>query len=72
VIGGTPLRGGTATVVGAIFGAILLAVVGSGLQYFNIPVNWSSFATGAVILLAVSLDSLLRRRRRRKDEALGL
>ncbi|WP_271222848.1 ABC transporter permease [Streptosporangium carneum] len=72
VIGGTPLRGGTATVVGAVFGGILLAVVGSGLQYFNIPVNWSSFATGAVILLAVSLDSLLRRRRRRKDAELGL
>ena len=72
VIGGTPLRGGSATVFGAVFGAILLAVVGSGLQYFNVPVNWSSFATGAVILLAVSLDSLLRRRRRRRDTALGL
>ena len=64
VIGGTPLRGGSATVAGAIIGAILLGVVSSGLVYFDVPLNWSAFATGAVILGAVSLDSLLRRRRR--------
>jgi ribose transport system permease protein len=63
VIGGTPLRGGSATVVGAMLGAVLLSVVTSGLVYFDIPVNWSSFATGAVILVAVAIDSLLRRRR---------
>ena len=50
MIGGTPLRGGSATVVGAVLGAILLSAVNSGLAYFNVPVNWSSFATGAVIL----------------------
>ncbi len=68
VIGGTPLRGGSATVVGAVLGAILLSAVNSGLAYFNVPVNWSSFATGAVILTAVALDSLIRgRRRHRRD-----
>jgi ribose transport system permease protein len=64
VIGGTPLRGGTGTAFGAAFGAILLTVVASGLVFFNVPLNWSSFATGAVILLAVALDSLVRRRSR--------
>jgi ribose transport system permease protein len=63
VIGGTPLRGGTATVIGAVCGAILLNVVASGLTYFSIPANWSAFATGLVILLAVGIDSLVRRRR---------
>jgi ribose transport system permease protein len=72
VIGGTPLRGGSATVVGAMFGAILLGVVNSGLVYFNAPINWSAFATGAVILAAVSLDSLLRRRRRGQRSGLAL
>jgi ribose transport system permease protein len=72
VIGGTPLRGGSATVVGAMLGAVLLSVVTSGLVYFNIPVNWSSFATGAVILLAVAVDSLLRRRREARAAAAGL
>jgi ribose transport system permease protein len=72
VIGGTPLRGGSATVVGAMLGAVLLSVVTSGLVYFSIPVNWSSFATGAVILLAVAVDSLLRRRREARAAAAGL
>lgn len=63
VIGGTSLMGGKATIVGAALGSILLAVVAAGLAYFSVPINWNSFATGAVILLAVILDSLLRRRR---------
>lgn len=63
VIGGTPLRGGSGTVVGAVLGAVLLNVVASGLTYFNIQANWSQFATGLVILVAVGIDSLVRRRR---------
>jgi ribose transport system permease protein len=73
VIGGTPLRGGSGTAVGAALGAILLTVVANGLVFFNVPLNWTSFATGAVILLAVSLDSLLRRRRRvERQPGLGI
>ena len=64
VIGGTSLAGGRATIVGAALGAVLLGVVASGLAYFSVPINWNQFATGAVILGAVSLDSLVRRRRR--------
>lgn len=63
VIGGTPLRGGKATIIGALLGSILLGVVSSGMAYFNVPINWNEFATGSVILLAVALDSMLRRAR---------
>jgi ribose transport system permease protein len=72
VIGGTSLRGGNATVVGAMIGAILLTEVSAGLVYFNVPQNWSAFATGAVILAAVSLDSIVRLRGRRSAERGGL
>jgi ribose transport system permease protein len=72
IIGGTPLRGGSATVVGAVLGAILLSAVNSGLAYFDVPVNWSNFATGAVILAAVALDSLIRGRRRHRRTGLDL
>ena len=65
VIGGNPLTGGTATIFGASIGAILLNAVSIGLVYFNIPAVWSQFATGAIIILAVSLDGLMRRRRQR-------
>jgi ribose transport system permease protein len=64
VIGGTSLAGGKATIVGAALGAVLLGVVGSGLAYFSVPINWNQFAQGAVILGAVALDSAVRRRRR--------
>jgi ribose/xylose/arabinose/galactoside ABC-type transport system permease subunit len=66
VIGGNPLTGGTATVFGAAIGAILLNAVAIGLVYFNIPAVWSQFATGVIIIFAVSFDGLLRRRRRRQ------
>jgi ribose/xylose/arabinose/galactoside ABC-type transport system permease subunit len=65
VIGGNPLSGGSATVAGAVIGAVLLNTVSIGLVYFNIPAVWSQFATGVVIIMAVSLDGLVHRRRRR-------
>lgn len=64
IIGGTPLRGGTGSVPGAVLGSLILSVVAAGLVFFNVPINWTTFATGAVILLAVALDSGLRRARR--------
>lgn len=72
VIGGTSLRGGNATVLGAVVGAILLGMVNSALVFFNVPLNWTSFAEGAVIIVAVSIDSLLRHQRGRRQRRLGL
>jgi ribose transport system permease protein len=66
IIGGTPMRGGSGTVFGAMVGAILLTgLVQSALPYFNIPDDWSQFALGTVILVAVAVDSILRASRRR-------
>lgn len=61
IIGGTSLAGGRGSVLGALLGTLLLGAVASGLVYFGIPINWSLFATGCVILGAVSLDSIIRR-----------
>ncbi|MCX4987263.1 MULTISPECIES: ABC transporter permease [unclassified Streptomyces] len=66
IIGGTPLAGGRGSVVGAVAGAMILAVVASGLVFFEVPINWTSFATGGVILVAVAADSALRRTGRRR------
>ena len=64
VIGGTPLAGGKATVFGALVGSVLLTAVAIGLVYFQIPATWAQFATGAVILGAVSVDGLVQRQKR--------
>lgn len=72
IIGGTPLRGGTATVLGAVFGALLLGVVNAGLAFFNVSTNSSLFFYGVVVLFAVALDSVLRARRRGRERRVGL
>lgn len=65
IIGGTALRGGRACVSGAAIGAFLLATVTAAMAYLQVPANWNSFASGAVILAAVSIDGILRRRNNR-------
>ena len=66
IIGGTPLAGGRGSVPGAMVGALILAAVTSALVFFRIPINWTSFATGGVILIAVTADTALRRYRARR------
>ena len=48
---------------GAFLGAIVLGVISSGLLQFGITANWTTFATGTVIIVAVALDYFVRRRR---------
>jgi ribose transport system permease protein len=66
IIGGTALSGGRGTVVGAALGAVVIAVIGSGITRFGISANYSTFVTGAMILLAVGIDAFIRRRQERK------
>jgi ribose transport system permease protein len=63
IIGGTAVSGGTGTVPGALIGALIVAVINSGLIFFSINANWANFVTGAVIVIAVGSDALVRRRR---------
>jgi ribose/xylose/arabinose/galactoside ABC-type transport system permease subunit len=65
IIGGTPLAGGRGSVAGAMLGNLILTTVAASLVYFQVPINWTTFATGAVILVAVAFDSVLRRTRGR-------
>jgi ribose transport system permease protein len=67
IIGGTPLSGGSGTVIGALFGVLIIAVISSGIIFFGIDATWSTFVTGAVIVVAVALDQLVRLRRKRAE-----
>lgn len=66
IIGGTPLSGGWGTVVGAVIGALIIQVISSGIIFFGIDAKWSTFVTGAVIVIAVALDHVVRRQRSRR------
>jgi ribose transport system permease protein len=66
IIGGTALSGGRGTVIGAAVGSVVIAVIASGITRFGISANYSTFVTGAMILLAVGIDALIRRRQERR------
>jgi ribose transport system permease protein len=42
---------------------MIISSIGTGLVQFGVTANWTGFATGAVIIAAVTMDSFLRRRR---------
>ncbi len=62
VVGGVSILGGTGTVIGSTFAAILLAAIGSSLIFVNISPYWLRAVQGVLILLTVLAD-LFRRRR---------
>ena len=66
IIGGTPLSGGRGTIVGAVLGALIIQVLTTGILFLGVDVKWSTFVTGAVIILAVAVDQLVRRQRERR------
>ncbi|HEX6457827.1 MAG TPA: hypothetical protein VF032_02825 [Thermoleophilaceae bacterium] len=62
VIGGTSLFGGRGKVSSAILGAVVIAMIDNGLGLLNVSAGTKFVVTGIVLLAAVTLDSLSRRR----------
>lgn len=63
VIGGTSLFGGRGSAFAAILGIIVIQSISSGLTLLNLDSSFRFMVTGAVLLLAVTLDSVSRRSR---------
>lgn len=63
VIGGTSLFGGRGRVYQAVLGALVVASVENGLALLGKAASTEDMATGVILVLAVSLDALNRRRR---------
>jgi simple sugar transport system permease protein len=64
VIGGTSLMGGIGSMIGFIVGTGLIRVIDNGLVMARIDANWFKFAIGALTILAVILNTWVRRRAR--------
>jgi ribose transport system permease protein len=62
-IGGASLAGGVGSVEGAIIGAALVGIISNGVVLMNINTYAQQSITGAVIIIAVSLDVLRSRRK---------
>jgi ribose transport system permease protein len=66
IIGGTSLAGGSGSIIGALIGVLIIAVISSGIVHLGVQDTWSGFVTGAVIIAAVALDRLVRHRQSRR------
>ena len=63
-IGGASAYGGVGTVGGAVIGAIFMGVLNNGMSILGIDANWQRTVKGAVLLAAVVVDVLSKKRGR--------
>ena len=62
VIGGTALAGGMGTIYGAVLGALIMQSLQSGMAMVGVDAPYQNMVVGSVLVLAVFIDILYRRR----------
>jgi D-xylose transport system permease protein len=63
VIGGTSLFGGRGSAFAALLGILVISAISNGLTLLNLNSSYRFMVTGAVLLLAVAVDSVARKSR---------
>ena len=63
VIGGVSLFGGRGKMLGAVLGGIIVAVIYNGLELLGLGAAAQNLWTAAVLLAAVTVDTVARRSR---------
>ena len=61
-IGGAAVTGGVGTVIGAMVGGLIMAVMSNGMQLLGVDQSTQSVVRGLVLLLAVAFDVYTKRR----------
>jgi ribose transport system permease protein len=62
-LGGTSMLGGEGSTIGMILGAFIVGLVANGLNLLNVPYFYQEVAKGALLIVAVFADQMLKRRR---------
>lgn len=61
VIGGISLFGGRGSILGTLFGALIVGVMSMGLNMLNADPQWKVLLTGVLIIAAVAIDQWIRK-----------
>jgi fructose transport system permease protein len=61
VIGGISLFGGRGSILGMLFGALIVGVFGLGLRLMGTDPQWTYLLIGALIIAAVAIDQWIRK-----------
>src|SRR5437660_5091303 len=62
VIGGTSLSGGEGSILGTVIGAFIISTLTNGLRILSVPQEWQTVVTGGIVIIAVYLYIVRRRR----------
>jgi fructose transport system permease protein len=62
VLGGTSLFGGRGAVLGTLIGALIVGIFRNGLQLMGVQSIYQTLITGVLVILAVTVDQVARRR----------
>lgn len=62
VIGGTSMTGGEGSLVGTVIGVLIIGVIANGMNLLNISQGSQRMVKGAIIVLAVVIDVIRRKR----------
>jgi len=61
LLGGTSLNGGKGSVIGTLIGALIVAVLGNGLDMLNILTFWQSILKGVIFVFAIVINQKVLR-----------
>jgi ribose transport system permease protein len=62
VIGGASLFGGRGSMIGTLFGVLIMAMIRNGLNLLNVGPYWQGSAIGAIIIVAVLAERIANTR----------
>jgi len=61
VLGGVSIAGGVGKISGIVLGSVLLGILNNALPMINVSPFWQNFIQGAIILIAVLVNALVKR-----------